>query len=65
MKRKQQDLDSRIEQEYYRRACGVQIDIMNIPKLFEYVRQRVLNGADLGLTVQDAISKFRELNHVI
>ena len=46
-------------------AFGVQINIMNIPKLFQDVRASVAQGVDLGLATQDAISKYRELNHII
>ena len=63
--REENKLDAAIEREYYRRAHGVHINIMNINPLFAYARERVAEGVDLGLAVQDAISKYRELNEVI
>ncbi|OHD18116.1 MAG: hypothetical protein A2Y38_11850 [Spirochaetes bacterium GWB1_59_5] len=52
-------LDDRIEQAYYKYGQGVQIGIMDIPKLFNMVRQEVGAGKDLDQSVQDAIAQFR------
>lgn len=58
-------LDFAIEREYYKRARGVQIDIMNLRPLYKYVKVQLTQGVAIGLAVQDAISKYRELNEVI
>jgi hypothetical protein len=58
-KRQKKAMDRRIEQAYYRRCSGIQIDIMDIGKVFAAGRTALENGADeAGL--EDAIVQFVE-----
>ena len=51
-------LDKAIEAAYYRNCAGTQINIMDIPRLYAYVREFVTGGGDLEQGVKDAISLF-------
>lgn len=58
-KRQQKQIDKRVEQAYYASCSGIQIDIMDISKVFKVGRQAVANGADeAGL--KSAIREFVE-----
>jgi hypothetical protein len=49
MRRKQNTqavIDRIVEQAYYARCCGIQIDIMDIPKVFRHGRDLIMAGAD-------------------
>ena len=59
-KREQNKLDKQIEQLYYRHGNGVQIDIMNINKLFSFCRQAAEVGTPLEQAVVAAIAIYRE-----
>lgn len=45
-KRQQNALDKKIEQVYYATCRGVQIDVMNISKVFDVGREALAKGAD-------------------
>lgn len=51
-------LDQAIEQEYYKQAKGVQIDIMDIGKVFTDVRKAVTAGLTLESAMTEAIDKY-------
>jgi hypothetical protein len=61
----EKQLDSAIEQEYYKRAQGRQIGVMKIGPLFQYVRDEAAKGVELGLATQAAIEKFCDLSEVL
>jgi len=57
-------MDKAIETEYYRQGNGVQISIMDIPKLWNDVRADITPLPDLParpieVAMQNAISKYR------
>lgn len=58
-RRKQSPTDTRIERAYYARCSGVQIDIMNIGRVFNAGRAAIANGAD-DEALGDAIAAFVE-----
>lgn len=49
--------DRRIEQAYYKVANGIQINMMDIPKVFAVGRQALAEGAD-DEALEQAISSF-------
>tara|TARA_Y100000310_G_C20159437_1_gene568455 strand:+ start:201 stop:416 length:216 start_codon:yes stop_codon:yes gene_type:complete len=53
-------LDRDIEKAWYKQGFGVQINIMNIPKVFREVRAAVQGGQSIKDGVADAIKKYRE-----
>ncbi len=57
-RRKADDIDSLIERAYYRHGYGVQIPIMDIPKLFRDVKIEIAGGTDLDMAVQNAIARY-------
>ena len=52
-------LDKMVEQAYYKQGRGVQINIMDIGKLFKDVSEAYLAGQDLDEAVK-AIKKYRQ-----
>lgn len=50
-------IDRRVEQAYYRTCEGVQIDIMDIGKVFDVGREAVHSGADEP-ELEEAIVQF-------
>lgn len=52
--------DHLIEQTYYRHGSGVQINVMDIGKVFEMGRAAMNAGQDLDQAIKDAIAKFRQ-----
>lgn len=57
---KTNQLDKLIERAYYRLACGRQIDIMKISKLFAEARLLILAGSTVDNAVQSAIDSWCE-----
>ena len=59
-KKELKKLDKNIEQEYYKQGHGVQINIMDITKVFRDCREDVTqNGLSLEMAVSNAIAKYR------
>lgn len=52
------NLDSQIENSYYRQCNSRPIDIMDIGKLFQEARQSVEAGKNLDEAVEEAIVKY-------
>lgn len=52
-------LDKAIEQEYYRQASGVQINIMSIGKIYADCRAAVAAGKALESAMAEAVAKYR------
>jgi len=51
-KRLKNQLDKRVERIYYATCSGIQIDIMDIGKVFEFGRQKIIAGdSDEALAV--------------
>ena len=50
------EIDKRVEQAYYKTCSGVQINMMNIPKVFDFGRKKVLedrlDDEALGLSIR-------------
>jgi hypothetical protein len=59
-KRKQNELDSQIEKEYYAQGSGVEILIMDIPRIFTDCRTAVAAGTSLKDAVAAAIARYRQ-----
>jgi len=57
--KQEKEIDKRIESTYYKYGSGVQVGIMDIPKIFQMGREAITNGEDLDKAIQDAIAKFR------
>jgi hypothetical protein len=51
--------DKLIEQMYYKLADGVQINIMDIPKVFQAGRQALKDNQDLEQAIRAVISVLR------
>lgn len=51
-------LDKQIEQAWYRLASGVQVSILDIPKIFKYVREQVQFGQPLDGAITMAVARF-------
>jgi len=51
--------DLLIERTYYKHGQGVQISIMDIPKVFTAGRQALEEGQDLDAAIQSAIAQLR------
>lgn len=56
----EKQLDKDIERAWYRLASGVQVNIMNIGKVFADARAAMLTGATLDDAVTAAREKYRE-----
>lgn len=57
-KSKKDPVDVQIEQEYYKQAQGLQINIMDIPKLWKDCKAAIQGGTDLATAMQAAIKKY-------
>ncbi len=53
-------LDKEIEQAWYKHAAGVQIDIMNIPKVFSEATEMVKGGKSVEEAVKELAQKYKE-----
>lgn len=57
-------LDKAIEAEYYRQANGRQINIMDIPKLFDSARELVKGGKSVPAAVEIVVGMYcKEVSH--
>jgi short-subunit dehydrogenase len=56
---KKNDVDARIEKLYGQRCHGIQIDIMDISKVFKHAREVAETGAD-DIVLGDAIAAYVE-----
>jgi len=55
--------DQRVERAYYRTCSGVQIDIMDIGKVFDFGRLKVAAGEDdnaLGASIRAYVDTIRK-----
>lgn len=52
--------DRHIEQVYYKHGSGVEINIFDIPKIFERGHAALDAGEDLDAAIQKAIADFRQ-----
>jgi len=62
-KREQEKIDKRVERVYYATCSGVQIDIMDIPKVFAVGRKAIEAGADddeLALAICKYVATIRK-----
>jgi hypothetical protein len=62
-KRQQKALDKRVEAAYYATCSGIQIDIMDISKVFKAGREALDGGADedgLKKAVRDFVETIRK-----
>lgn len=57
-KRMIEALDKAIEREYYQRAQGRQISVMDIQKVFRDSRADMERGLGIGAAVQAAIDRY-------
>lgn len=55
-------LDAAIEQEYYRQGHGVQVSIMDIPKIYTDCRAAVGRGEALADAMRAAVDKYGVLS---
>ena len=55
----EKEIDRRIETTYYKYGQGVQISILDIPKIFRIGRDAILANQDLDAAIQGAIKKFQ------
>ena len=53
-------LDKAIEAAWYRLASGVQVSILDIPKIFRDVRLEVSGGLELDAAVAAVRDRFRK-----
>lgn len=58
-KREAKDLDSKIERIYYRHGDGVQINVMDICKIFKAGKEAFLKGEDMEAAIVAAIATYR------
>lgn len=58
VKKQKNAVDSAIEQVYYARAQGLQIGMMDIPKLFNDARLAISQGKDVESATVEAIAKY-------
>ncbi len=61
MRKKKQlkQLDSEISQRWTKLAHGIQVNMMDIPRIYQYCREKTLQGYDLDTSVNDMIEKYR------
>jgi hypothetical protein len=58
-KRQQNQIDKQIEQIYYRRCSGIQINIMDIGKVFAAGRAALAAGADVESAIVARVEQLR------
>lgn len=52
-------LDNLIEKTYYQHGSGVQISIMDIPKIFADCREKYNQNMNIHMAIEIAIEKYR------
>lgn len=57
-KKKADKQDDLIAEAWYRLAFGVQVDIMDIPKIFRDVKLELAAGTQLDEAIKQAIQKY-------
>ena len=55
----EKQLDKEIERAWYSQAFDIQVNIMDLPKIFADVRAAVLNGSTVFLAVEEAKARYR------
>ncbi len=58
--KQEKERDKLIERTYYKYGYGVQINVMDIPKIFKVGRVALETGADLDAAIQSAIVQLRQ-----
>ena len=53
-------IHKQVEKTYYKHAQGVQVSIMDIPKIFSDCTVKFLAGGDMDAVVKEAIAKYRK-----
>lgn len=56
---KDKKIEKAIEAAWYRLAQGVEIDVMNIPKVFAEAKVALKGGQDLDTIIVNLIAKYR------
>jgi hypothetical protein len=59
-KPRSKDLDKQVEQAWYQFASGVQVDIMDIPKIFDEVKAEIAKGTDIETATKTVATKYRK-----
>ncbi len=57
--KKEKEIDALIERTYYRHGSGVQINILDIPKVFRMGREALASGRNLDDAIKEAIAQLR------
>lgn len=58
--RNEKRIDKFVEQAYYERCSGIQIDVMDIAKVFEVGRVAFANGQNVGDMVFEFVQSIRK-----
>ena len=58
--KKSRDTDKQIEQAWYRLACGIQVDVMDIGAVFNSCRLGIASGRNLEELIHECIAKYRK-----
>jgi len=53
-------LDKQIEASYYRHAQGVQVSVMDIPKIFRDIKLELAGGVDIDTATRTVVSHYRK-----
>jgi len=59
-RRKENPLDKAIEAEWYRRASGVQVSVLDIPKIFREAKLELAAGKSLPDAIDLMIQRYRK-----
>ena len=59
-RQKKDTVEMAIEQEWYKQGSGVQINIMNISKVFKDCKVEMKQGKTVQEAIANAIVKYRE-----
>lgn len=60
MKKKKNDVDSLIEKAWNQHAHGIQVNVMDISKIFSECRTAMASGTTVEDAVKAAIAKWRQ-----
>lgn len=58
--KQERERDKLISDSYRIFGCGVQIKVLDLPRIFEAGRDALEHGLDLDAAVQNAITKYRQ-----